>query len=199
MHKHQYKKRHFLPIYAATIAILWTSLFACKQKDSKLEQRETMISQIDSLWTQLNGIRQNFVFGMDVFEERKLEMSEQLIRANFLKPEDVTEEIKGNFDQYQGIYKIYKSAGKKYKNAVLEAENLYYVIKGLEQEVKKGNYDSQTESFKKECAQLKSQLDESAKHTSEVTEKLSSVEPTYMRINDKLIEFLDQKLPEKGN
>ena len=158
-----------------------------------------MISQIDSLWTQLNGIRQNFVFGMDVFEERKLEMSEQLIRANFLKPEDVTEEIKGNFDQYQGIYKIYKSAGKKYKNAVLEAENLYYVIKGLEQEVKKGNYDSQTESFKKEYAQLKSQLAESAKHTSEVTEKLSSVEPTYMRINDKIIEFLDQKLPEKGN
>ncbi len=67
---------------------------SCTESTSPEEKRTAMISKVDSLWGQLNAVRQQFTYEMDEIEERKEEMQQQLIRANFLKENQLTEEQK---------------------------------------------------------------------------------------------------------
>ena len=75
-------------------------------------------------------------------------MEKQLIKAQFLKESELTEEDKTNFDKYNGVYRVYKSLGSKYKTAVLTAEDIFYSIKGFEKEVKNWTYESNIDGFK---------------------------------------------------
>ena len=49
----------------------------------------------------------------------------------------MSEEDKITFDKYNGVYRVYKSLGTKYKQSVLTAEDIFYSIKGLEKQLKK--------------------------------------------------------------
>jgi hypothetical protein len=156
-----------------------------------------MLESVDSLWNDLRLVRVQFTFKMDEFVERKTDMEKQLIKAQFLQDSDLTEEDKINFDKYNGIYRVYKSLGSKYKTGVLTAEDLFYSIKGLEKEVKKGTYESNIDGFKNERDLLKARLAENLRITLEVTEKLTAVEPLYLRTSEKVDALVEAKLPEK--
>ncbi len=156
-----------------------------------------MLESVDSLWNDLRLVRVQFKFKMDEFVDRKTDMEKQLIKAQFLKDSDLTEDDKTNFDKYNGVYRVYKSLGSKYKTAVLTAEDLFYSIKGLEKEVKNGTYESNIEGFKKERDLLKVRLAENLRITLEVTEKLTALEPLYLRTSEKVDALVEAKLPEK--
>jgi hypothetical protein len=156
-----------------------------------------MIQSVDSLWNDLKEIRGTFRFQMDEFVERKTEMEQQLIKAQFLPAHLVSEEDRLNFDKYNGVYRTYKGMAVKYKQAVLQAEDNFYAIKGLEKEVKNGTYDQRVDDFKKEFLVLSERLKENRVLAFEVTEKLSGVEPIYNRVADHIDALLEKHLPEK--
>lgn len=156
-----------------------------------------MLESVDSLWNDLRLVRVQFKFKMDEFVDRKTDMEKQLIKAQFLNDAELTEEDKTNFEKYNGVYRVYKSLGSKYKTAVLTAEDVFYSIKGLEKEVKNGTYETSIEGFKKERHLLKKRLSENLRITLEVTEKLTAVEPLYLRSSEKVDALVEAKLPEK--
>ena len=80
---------------------------------------------------------------------------------------------------------------------MLTAEDVFYSIKGLEKEVKNGAYETNIEGFKKERDLLKKRLAENIRITLEVTEKLTAVEPLYLRTSEKVDALVEAKLPEK--
>ncbi len=156
-----------------------------------------MLQSVDSLWNDLKTVRVQFKFKMDEFVERKAYMEKQLIKAQFLNDKLLSEEDKITFDKYNGVYRVYKNLASKYKTAVLTAEDIFYSIKGLEKELKKGSYDADIEGFKKERDALKNRLSENLRVTLDVTDKLTAVEPLYIRTSDKIDEIIEAQLPEK--
>ena len=156
-----------------------------------------MLESVDSLWNELQMVRMQFKFKMDEFVERKSEMEKQLIKAQFLNEKSLSEEDKITFDKYNGVYRVYKSLGTKYKQSVLTAEDIFYSIKGLEKQLKNGNYDNDIEGFKSERNLLKGRLAANLKLTLEVTEKLTTVEPLFVRTSEKVDAIIEAQLPEK--
>ncbi len=53
------------------------------------------------------------------------------------------------FDKYNNVYRLYKAIGKKYRTAVLQAEDIFYATKGIEKQVKNGFYDEKVDALKK--------------------------------------------------
>jgi len=170
----------------------------CTESTSPEEKRTVMISKVDSLWGKLNTVRQQFTYEMDEIEERKEEMQQQLIRANFLKENQLTEEQKLWFIQYEGVARIYKGVGQRYKNCVLKAENVFYALKGLDSEVKKGKFDEKVDEFRAEYAEIQKELNECAEETTDVVSRLSAVEPTYMRLGENVDSLLNELIPESN-
>lgn len=156
-----------------------------------------MLQSVDTLWNELQFVRSQFKFRMDEFVERKTDMEKQLIKAQFLDGGQLNETDKATFDKFNGVYRVYKSLAAKYKQSVLTAEDVFYSIKGLEKEVKKGSYDADIRNFKEEYALLKKRLADNKTLTLEVTEKLSAVEPLYLRTSVIIEELLEAQLPEK--
>jgi peptidoglycan hydrolase CwlO-like protein len=191
------KSTQKLSIFLTAMFTIGLIISGCTESTSPEEKRTAMISKVDSLWTQLNAVRQQFTYEMDEIEERKEEMQQQLIRANFLKAEQLTEEQKLWFVQYESVARIYKGVGQKYKNCVLEAENIFYALKGLDSEVKKGKYDDKLDDFRAEYAEIEKELKKCAEETNDVTSRLSTVEPTYLRLGDNVDSLLDELIPIK--
>ncbi len=156
-----------------------------------------MLESVDSLWNDLQFIKSQFTFKMDEFVERKTDMEKQLIKAQFLDASKLSEEDRINFDKYNSVYRVYKKIGASYKQSVLTAEDIFYAIKGLEKQVKEGTYDAQIEVFKQERAALKVRLDKNTQMAIEVSQKLSAVEPLYLRTHEIIDNLLDTYLPEK--
>lgn len=155
------------------------------------------MESVDSLWNELQFIKAQFTFKMDEFVDRKADMEKQLIKAQFLDASKLSEEDRINFDKYNNVYRVYKKIGSAYKQSVLTAEDIFYAIKGLEKQVKNGAYDAQIDVFKQERAALKVRLDKNAQMAVEVSEKLSAVEPLYIRTHEIIDNLLDINLPEK--
>jgi hypothetical protein len=63
---------------------------------------------------------------MDEFVDRQEEMNENLTQVKFVSANKLTEENMSDVSQYIAIFKVYKSNAGKYKEVVLEAENLFY-------------------------------------------------------------------------
>jgi len=173
-------------------------LFAsCTNPSPEKNTRTLMLQSVDSLWNELQLVRTQFKFKMDEFVERKSEMEKQLIKAQFLNEKSLSEEDKITFDKYNGVYRVYKSLGSKYKQAVLTAEDIFYSVKGLEKQLKDGNYDTDIAGFKNERDLLKKRLSSNLKQTLEVTEKLTTVEPLFVRTSEKVDAIIEAQLPEK--
>ena len=134
---------------------------------------------------------------MDEFVERQEEMNENLTQVKFVSANKLTEENMSDVSQYNAIFKVYKSNAGKYKEVVLEAENLFYEIKGIEQELKKGKFDKEIDEFVKEYNHLKIELKHNHEETVEVTGKLKSVEPTFMRIAPAVDKIMESNFPSK--
>ena len=198
MHLRFHKIRYNSWFFGILLSALLGLASSCTQSTPEKTTRALMLESVDSLWNDLRLVRVQFKFKMDEFVDRKTDMEKQLIKAQFLKESELTEEDKTNFDKYNGVYRVYKSLGSKYKTAVLTAEDIFYSIKGLEKEVKNGTYESNIDGFKQERDLLKKRLAENLRITIEVTEKLTAVEPLYLRTSEKVDALVEAKLPEKS-
>jgi hypothetical protein len=192
-----YKIRQFATFFSA-FAILFLSFSNCTQSAQNTEtKRSICIEKVDSLAWMLQSTRNLFVFKMDEFIERQEEMNENLTKVKFVSGNKLTEENMSDVSQYNAIFNLYKSNAGKYKEVVLEAENLFYEIKGVEQELKKGKFDKEIEEFLKEYNHLKIELKHNHEETIEVTEKLKSVEPTFLRIAPVVDQIIESNFPAK--
>jgi len=197
MHLRFHKIRHNSWVLGLLISTIIGLFQNCSNPSTEKQTRTLMMQSVDSLWNDLKNVRVQFKFKMDEFVERKAYMEKQLIKAQFLNDKLLSEEDKIVFEKYNGVYRVYKNLAAKYKTAVLTAEDIFYSIKGLEKELKKGTYDADIEGFKNERDLLKNRLAENLNITLEVTDKLTAVEPLYLRTSDKIDEIIDAQLPEK--
>jgi len=197
MHLRLYKSRQKSPLLGLLLLTFIGLFSSCNNPSPEKNTRTLMLESVDSLWNELQMVRMQFKFKMDEFVERKSEMEKQLIKAQFLNEKSLSEEDKITFDKYNGVYRVYKSLGTKYKQSVLTAEDIFYSIKGLEKQLKNGNYDNDIEGFKSERNLLKGRLATNLKLTLEVTEKLTTVEPLFVRTSEKVGAIIEAQLPEK--
>jgi hypothetical protein len=192
-----YKIRQFATFFSA-FAILFLFFSNCSQTANNSEsKREVCIEKVDSLAWMLQSTRNLFVFKMDEFIERQEEMNENLTKVKFVPGNKLTEENMSDVSQYNAIFNVYKSNSGKYKEVVLEAENLFYEIKGIEQELKKGKFDNEIDEFLKEYNHLKIEFKHNHEETIAVTDKLKSVEPTFMRIAPAVDLIMESNFPMK--
>jgi len=192
-----YKIRQFATFFSA-FAIIFLTFSNCTQSVQNTEtKRNICIEKVDSLAYMLQSTRNLFVFKMDEFIERQEEMNDNLTKVKFIPANKLTEENMSDVSQYNAIFNVYKSNSGKYKEVVLEAENLFYEIKGIEQELKKGKFDKEIDEFLNEYNHLKIELKHNHKETIEVTEELKSVEPTYMRIAPAVDQIMESNFPTK--
>lgn len=197
MHQILNKIRQNSWVLIAVVLTLTGPLQQCISETPEKEKRVLMLQSVDTLWNELQFVRSQFKFKMDEFGERKTDMEKQLIKAQFLDGNKLNETDKATFDKFNGVYRVYKSLASKYKQSVLAAEDVFYSIKGLEKEVKKGTYDAEIQNFKKEYAVLKIKLADNKKMALDVTEKLTAVEPLYLRTAEIIENLLEAQLPEK--
>lgn len=197
MHQILNKIRQNSWVLIAVVLTLTGPLQQCTSETPEKEKRVLMLQSVDTLWNELQFVRSQFKFKMDEFGERKTDMEKQLIKAQFLDGNKLNETDKATFDKFNGVYRVYKSLASKYKQSVLAAEDVFYSIKGLEKEVKKGTYDAEIQNFKKEYAVLKIKLADNKKMALDVTEKLTAVEPLYLRTAEIIENLLEAQLPEK--
>jgi len=192
-----YKIRQITTFFSA-FAILFLTFSNCTQSVQSTEtKRSVCIQKVDSLAWMLQSTRNLFIFKMDEFVERQEEMNENLTKVKFVSANKLTEENMSDVSQYNAIFNVYKSNAGKYKEVVLEAENLFYEIKGIEQELKKGKFDKEIDEFVKEYNHLKIELKHNQEETRQVTEKLKSVEPTFMRIAPAVDKIIESNFPAK--
>lgn len=197
MHQILNKIRQNSWVLIAVVLTLTGPLQQCTSETPEKEKRVLMLQSVDTLWNELQFVRSQFKFKMDEFGERKTDMEKQLIKAQFLDGNKLNETDKATFDKFNGVYRVYKSLASKYKQSVLAAEDVFYSIKGLEKEVKKGTYDAEIQNFKKEYAVLKIKLADNKKMALDVTEKLTAVDPLYLRTAEIIENLLEAQLPEK--
>ena len=191
----KYKKRQFSSIFTLTAVLFSVFFLACNSKNTGNEKRIICMQKIDSLWMGLQETKGLFGYKMDEFIERKTEMQSNLTKLKFVDGQKINEDNLSNVQQYNAMFRIYKGIGEQYKNVVLGAEGLFYEIKGLETEVKKGNYDKEIANFVKEYQSIKKELFENHTETLEVTNQLKAIEPAYQRIAP-LVEELVESVKE---
>lgn len=171
---------------------------ACNSNNGNAESKRAVCKQkVDSLAMALQNTRSMFVFKMDEFVERKEEMEQNLTQIKFVPENKLTEENISDISQYNAIFKVYGVCSGKYKEVVLEAENLFYEIKGIEQELKKGKFDKEIGEFLNEYNHLKVEIEHNHEETEEVTDKLKTVEPAFMRIAPVVDGLIEKFFPSK--
>ncbi|MDB2588895.1 hypothetical protein N9Y33_03375 [Bacteroidia bacterium] len=180
------------------LAIVFSILFVqCVSGPTISEKRVVMLQSVDSLWNGVKEIRSRFTFRMDEFQERRTYMEKQRIKAQFLPGDQLSKEDVMTFDKYNNVYRLYKAIGKKYRTAVLQAEDIFYATKGIEKQVKNGFYDEKVDAFKKEYQILRQKTDSCKTLTFDVTDRLRGVEPLYLRTSKRVGEIFEELLPEQ--
>ena len=180
------------------LAIVFSILFVqCVSGPTISEKRVVMLQSVDSLWNGVKEIRSRFTFRMDEFQERRTYMEKQRIKAQFLPGDQLSKEDVMTFDKYNNVYGLYKAIGKKYRTAVLQAEDIFYATKGIEKQVKNGFYDEKVDAFKKEYQILRQKTDSCKTLTFDVTDRLRGVEPLYLRTSKRVEEIFEELLPEQ--
>lgn len=180
------------------LAIVFSILFVqCVSGPTISEKRVVMLQSVDSLWNGVKEIRSRFTFRMNEFQERRTYMEKQRIKAQFLPGDQLSKEDVMTFDKYNNVYRLYKAIGKKYRTAVLQAEDIFYATKGIEKQVKNGFYDEKVDAFKKEYQILRQKTDSCKTLTFDVTDRLRGVEPLYLRTSKRVGEIFKELLPEQ--
>lgn len=180
------------------LAIVFSILFVqCISGPTISEKRVVMLQSVDSLWNGVKEIRSRFTFRMDEFQERRTYMEKQRIKAQFLPGDQLSKEDVMTFDKYNNVYRLYKAIGKKYRTAVLQAEDIFYATKGIEKQVKNGFYDEKVDAFKKEYQILRQKTDSCKTLTFDVTDRLRGVETLYLRTSKRVGEIFEELLPEQ--
>lgn len=143
----------------------------------------------------LAKVRKNFVYKMDEIAIRKAEMDSQLQQSKYFQESQLSETDKANLVQYSSLLAVYKPIANQYKEAVLEAEELFFEIKSLDKSVKSGYYDKRIEDFKSEWTKLHEELNKSEIRASNIATRLNGVEPMYLRLEPKIAEIMERLVP----
>lgn len=169
------------------ICLVFVTFFIAGCGDSaggKSEKQAIMLQHSDSLWQEHKLITSLFRFKLDVIKDRKVEMKEVLQKLKFLEASSLNEEQESLIVKYEAVHRVYRDIVETYTNTVLRAEELFYAIKGLEKQVKAGNYGTGNDAeqliqFKKEFQSLKLKLDTLLVDAEFIEHQLSAVEPAY--------------------
>ena len=174
---------------AKNLGICWVfvTFFAVGCGDStngESEKQAIMLQYSDSLWQEHKLVTSLFRFKLDVIKERKTDMKAALQQLKFVEASSLSEEQESQVVKYEAVYRVYRDIVETYTNTVLRAEELFYAIKGLEKQVKAGNYGTgsdaeQLNQFKKEFQSLKLKLDTLLVDAEFIEHQLSAVEPAY--------------------
>lgn len=161
-----------------------------------------MLEYSDSLWQKHKSIRALFHFKRNVVEDRQTEMKQVLQKLKFIDPSHISSEELADVIHYESVYRVYKDVVGNYTNTVLEAEDLFYIVRGLEKQVKKGAYDNGVDDikriqFKKEYDEINNRLTKNFADASFINEQLTSVEPAYQRVSPK-IDVLMERLESQN-
>ena len=178
------------------ISLICIHFHSCTpSKSSSNDARDWCIRKTDTLWSSLAESRKNFIYKMDEIAIRKHDMDSQLRITKFMSAASLSPEEKSDIIQYNSVFRVYKPLAERYKAAVLEAEELFYNIKALDKSVRKGDYDSKTEEFKKVWQPLKQALDANLIEAKEIEGQLNNVEPMYQRLAPKIEVIVDRAMP----
>jgi hypothetical protein len=169
------------------ICLVFVTFFAVGCGDSgkgESDKQALMLQHSDSLWQEHKLITSLFRYKLDVIKDRKTEMKATLQQLKFAKASSLSEGQQSLIVKYEAVYRVYRDIVETYTNTVLRAEELFYAIKGLEKQVKAGNYGSGSEAeklkqFKQEYAALKLKLDTLLVDAEFIDHQLSAVEPAY--------------------
>lgn len=174
---------------AKNLAICWAVfaffMMGCGDSTTKdTDKQAIMLQYSDSLWQEHKLVTSLFRFKLDVIKERKTEMKAVLQKLKFASASSLGEEQRSRIVKYEAVYRVYRDITETYTNTVLRAEELFYAIKGLEKQVKAGNYGTGSDAeklsqFKKEFQGLKQKLDTLLVDAEFIDHQLSAVEPAY--------------------
>lgn len=153
------------------------------------ENRAECIRSTDSLWASLQQVRGKFGYKINEIDERRHEMDSILQWLKFADDKKMSTELRTQILQYNSVFRIYKDFAPKYKENVLEAEELFYEIKALDKQVMAGDFDNNLPAFGKEYRSLKGELSHLQKEVEEVLGRFNAVEPTYRRIAGPVEDF----------
>jgi hypothetical protein len=171
---------------------------ACGDSSQTADDKQTiMLNHSDSLWQEHKLVTSLFRFKLDVIKERKSDMKATLQKLKFVSLSSLDEEKQSRLVKYEAVYRVYRDIIETYTNTVLRAEELFYSIKGLEKQVKAGNYGTGSDAeklqqFKKEYQMLKQKLDTLLVDAEFIDHQLSAVEPAYQSTAEK-VESLVEK------
>lgn len=168
---------------------------ACNTGSGDNSERAWCIKKTDTLWMTLAKVRKNFVYKMDEIAIRKAEMDSQLQQSKYFQESQLSETDKANLIQYSSVLAVYKPIANQYKEAVLEAEELFFEIKALDKSVKSGYYDKKIADFKTEWNKLNEELNKNALRATDIATRLNSVEPMYLRLEPKIAEIMERLVP----
>jgi hypothetical protein len=161
------------------------------------DKQAIMLKHSDSLWQEHKLVTSLFRFKLDVIKERKTNMKATLQKLKFVSGSSLNEEMQSQIVKYEAVHRVYRDIIETYTNTVLRAEELFYSIKGLEKQVKAGNYGTGSDAeklqqFKKEYQMLKQKLDTLLVDAEFIDHQLSAVEPAYQSTAEK-VESLVEK------
>lgn len=178
------------------ISLIFIHFHSCSPtKNSTNDAREWCIRKTDTLWSTLAESRKNFIYKMDEIAIRKHDMDSQLRITKFMPAASLSPEEKSDIVQYNSVFRVYRPLAERYKEAVLQAEELFYNIKALDKSVRNGEYDNKTEEFKKVWQSLKQSLDQNLIEAKEIAGLLNNVEPMYQRLAPKIEVIVDRAMP----
>ena len=165
------------------------------------EERELMLSHVDSLWVKQKQIQSLFRLKLDEVESRKSDMGADLQSLKFAQGEWLSAEEKENIIKWEAMQRIYKGIEGRYKEAVAQGEAHFYTIKSMEKMVKKGQYAGKRDEFKQLYSKTANSLEELLSEATAIDKEISAIEPTYQRLMDPMeltMEHISDKL-EKQN
>lgn len=176
-------------VFAAPIFLF----FGCNNTSSSdSDARQWCIQKVDTLWTVLTKTRENFKYSMDAISERKEAMEKELHVFSMLSGNELSEEDKALILQYHAVLKVYKPLAGKYKNSVIEAENVFFRIKALEKSTKAGEYDKKINEFKSTYEEIYREVSKNLAESKYISDQLVAVEPMFLRLSPKIEALLDK-------
>lgn len=184
-------------VVLAFLVCLGSIFSSCGGGSGDNEARQYCLEQTDSLWKTLAKTRENFKFSMDEISMRKEHMEEELRIFKTVDSNALTPENRSMIVQYNAIFRVYKPIAGRYKNVVLKTEDAFFQIKVLEKSVKKGEYDNKIAEYKKVWQNIHSELIQNLEESTDLSQRLSGVEPAYLRLADKMGSLAEKyKIPD---
>ena len=181
-----------LKLFRICLGLSMVFIIACSSEDGNSDTKlGQMNAMSDSMWSKHKAVTSKFRFKLDVIKDRQNYMKWFLQNLKFEDGSKLTEVEKSDAIRYEAVYRVYREISENYTHTVLIAEELFYEIKGLEKQLKKGVYGDgedveKLNIFKKEYASVEKKLSEAAVNAAFIDKQLTGVEPGFQSLQPKM-------------